>query len=333
MWLDHITYQCTDYTKAAAFYSALMGWKVRNDDGKHAVMDIGDDVGGIIMTNGFVAPPAPAGTGPGGRYGGRAWRRTRWWPRRSAADGRDHAISLGHRAVEHDEGRSGAQEARPQSGRRSRRRFQSFHIKDPDGFDIQVTQRHEGESSQGRGERQASRRPRHSRRPDGRRCGSTTSRTAAPTSAHRGLLRGALVLGAGPLRPGNQSQVHIGDVGGAIIRNRAGVTHRPHLVRHRGVRPRQGRGRAEEARARIAEPATIRHTSPSTPAAAATSTRRNSRVITRRIRSPGICRSATSRRGRATIRRRVRGAGCGELGRGRGAERTRVGVLRQGERE
>ena len=33
VWLDHITYQCTDYPKAAAFYSALMGWKVRSDDG------------------------------------------------------------------------------------------------------------------------------------------------------------------------------------------------------------------------------------------------------------------------------------------------------------
>ena len=56
-WLDHITYQCTDYPKAAAFYSALMGWKVRSDDGKQAVLDIGDDVGGVIMTNGFVPPP------------------------------------------------------------------------------------------------------------------------------------------------------------------------------------------------------------------------------------------------------------------------------------
>src|SRR5947209_128038 len=50
VWLDHVTYQCTDYAKAAAFYSTLMGWKLRSDDGQHAVMDIGD-VGGAIMTN------------------------------------------------------------------------------------------------------------------------------------------------------------------------------------------------------------------------------------------------------------------------------------------
>ena len=40
VWLDHITYQCTDYKKAAAFYSAVMGWKVRSDDGKRIVMDM-----------------------------------------------------------------------------------------------------------------------------------------------------------------------------------------------------------------------------------------------------------------------------------------------------
>src|SRR5579871_6741186 len=78
VWLDHITYQCTDYPKAVAFYSALMGWKVRSDDGKQALLDIGDDVGGVIMTNGYVPPPpppprpvAPNDSAAGGRGGGR----------------------------------------------------------------------------------------------------------------------------------------------------------------------------------------------------------------------------------------------------------------------
>ena len=74
VWLDHITYQCTDYAKAAAFYAALMGWKVRSDDGQRAVLDIGDDLGGIIMTNGFVPPPPapnpPANDSAGGSRGG-----------------------------------------------------------------------------------------------------------------------------------------------------------------------------------------------------------------------------------------------------------------------
>ena len=36
VWLDHLSYQCVDYKKAAAFYATLMGWKVRSDDGKQA---------------------------------------------------------------------------------------------------------------------------------------------------------------------------------------------------------------------------------------------------------------------------------------------------------
>src|ERR1700692_1928600 len=32
--LDHITFQMPDYRKEAAFYIALMGWKLRSDDGK-----------------------------------------------------------------------------------------------------------------------------------------------------------------------------------------------------------------------------------------------------------------------------------------------------------
>jgi catechol 2,3-dioxygenase-like lactoylglutathione lyase family enzyme len=40
--LDHITFKMPDYRKEAAFYIALMGWKLRSDDSKRAVLDIGD---------------------------------------------------------------------------------------------------------------------------------------------------------------------------------------------------------------------------------------------------------------------------------------------------
>src|SRR3954447_13753927 len=40
--LDHVTFRVADYRKEAAFYIALMGWKLRSDDGKQAVLDIGD---------------------------------------------------------------------------------------------------------------------------------------------------------------------------------------------------------------------------------------------------------------------------------------------------
>src|SRR5215510_13377685 len=40
--LDHLSCQVADYSKEAAFYSTLMNWKIRSDDGKQAVLDIGD---------------------------------------------------------------------------------------------------------------------------------------------------------------------------------------------------------------------------------------------------------------------------------------------------
>ena len=40
--LDHITFKVADYRKEAAFYVALMGWTLRSDDGKQAILDIGD---------------------------------------------------------------------------------------------------------------------------------------------------------------------------------------------------------------------------------------------------------------------------------------------------
>src|SRR5262249_49386518 len=70
--LDHIAFQVADYQKEAAFYHALMGWTLRSDDGKQAVMDIGD-WGSIILKQG---PPSFAAdtSGRGGGRGGAASR-------------------------------------------------------------------------------------------------------------------------------------------------------------------------------------------------------------------------------------------------------------------
>ena len=40
--LDHFSVQVADLEKEAAFFNALMGWKVRSNDGKTIVMDIGN---------------------------------------------------------------------------------------------------------------------------------------------------------------------------------------------------------------------------------------------------------------------------------------------------
>src|SRR6266567_2961471 len=56
--LDHLSCQVADYPKEAAYYAALMNWKIRSDDGKQAVLDIGD-WGGLVIRGGYQAPPAP----------------------------------------------------------------------------------------------------------------------------------------------------------------------------------------------------------------------------------------------------------------------------------
>src|SRR5207245_5530209 len=76
--LDHFSCQVIDYPKEAAYYAALMNWKIRSDDGKQAMLDIGD-WGGLLLRGGYVAPPPPPAAeappaGRGGRGGPRAPR-------------------------------------------------------------------------------------------------------------------------------------------------------------------------------------------------------------------------------------------------------------------
>lgn len=64
--LDHFDMQVTDPEREAAFYAALLGWKVRTNDGKVIDMDIGD-LGGVKIRGGYVN----RGGGRGGFGGGR----------------------------------------------------------------------------------------------------------------------------------------------------------------------------------------------------------------------------------------------------------------------
>src|SRR5262249_35223208 len=68
--LDHFRIEVVDYKKEAAYYQALMNWKVRSDDGKQAVLDIGD-WGGLVLVGGYQppAPPPPPPAPPAGAAG------------------------------------------------------------------------------------------------------------------------------------------------------------------------------------------------------------------------------------------------------------------------
>lgn len=132
--LDHFSCQVADYPKEAAYYAALMNWKIRSDDGKQAMLDIGD-WGGLLLRGGYQAPPptmapAPPAGGPGGPGGApRA-------PRRAAFDGFCFGIApWDTKTVEAELKKRGLSPVAEHRGND----FQSFHVKDPDGFDLQIS--------------------------------------------------------------------------------------------------------------------------------------------------------------------------------------------------
>ncbi len=146
--LDHFSCQVADYQKEAAYYAALMNWKIRSDDGKQAVLDIGD-WGGIVIRGGYQAPaptptPTPAappaggdtaaaaGRGGRGGAGGGAprvprtvvfdsvcWGIAPWDAKKVGAELKKRGID----AVEDNDGKG----------------FESFRLKDSDGFPIQIS--------------------------------------------------------------------------------------------------------------------------------------------------------------------------------------------------
>jgi catechol 2,3-dioxygenase-like lactoylglutathione lyase family enzyme len=108
--LEHISFLVPDYKKEAAFYIALMGWKLRSDDGKQAILDIGDWGSAI-----FKAAPAEQTT--------------------VLVDGFGFNIDPWNaKTVEAELSKRGLTPVADNDGKG----FESFHVKDPDGFDLQI---------------------------------------------------------------------------------------------------------------------------------------------------------------------------------------------------
>ena len=208
VWLDHLNYQCTDYKKAAAFYATLMGWKVRSDDGKQALLDIGENSGGILIRGGLTAPPPAAITDAGlgvtrpkieAVFDGFAWGIDQWDTDKVKAE----LEKRGLKPVADHHGD-----------------YKAFRVKDPDGFDVAIT---------------------NGTKANRRKTPATGKLSApapfAPTGWNTLYLdhisfevpdyrRSAAFYQAllgWDVRPGNGSQasVQIGDIGGAIIRGNA----------------------------------------------------------------------------------------------------------------
>jgi catechol 2,3-dioxygenase-like lactoylglutathione lyase family enzyme len=107
--LDHVTIAVANPKAEAAFYTALMGWRLRTDDGNRAVMDIGR-WGSVVLRQ---EPSLPAAVVRGFSFVISPWNA---------------------RAVERALKDRGLDPVRDDDGKG----FQSFHVKDPDGFDVQI---------------------------------------------------------------------------------------------------------------------------------------------------------------------------------------------------
>ncbi len=131
--LDNITISVADYQKEAAFYTALMGWKLRSDDGKQAVMDIGD-FGSVILKQ---MPPVSAADSAAAAAAAAA-----------APNGRGNALpravvesfcfgidKWNAKTVEAELRKRGLTPVADNAGKN----FESFHVKDLDGFDLQIS--------------------------------------------------------------------------------------------------------------------------------------------------------------------------------------------------
>jgi catechol 2,3-dioxygenase-like lactoylglutathione lyase family enzyme len=104
--VDHISYQVADYAKTRDFYANLLGMKVSGDDGKQAILTFGPDASCLVPRN-----ARQPGTAP--KVDHIAYRIDHW-------DAEAVKAEL---------------EAR---GLNPRLDNVSYHVKDPDGFDVQI---------------------------------------------------------------------------------------------------------------------------------------------------------------------------------------------------
>ena len=126
VWLDHISYAVSDYRRSTAFYRDLMGWTIRNDNGtSQCTLDI-NGIGGIIIRNRRAPTEGqPVSTAQGGA--------------RAPLTGVINHISWGVQPWDTEKVKAEL-EKRGLSPRPDMvgENFKSFHVTDPDGWDLQI---------------------------------------------------------------------------------------------------------------------------------------------------------------------------------------------------
>ena len=246
--LDHFSCQVADYPKEAAYYAALMNWKIRSDDGKQAVLDIGD-WGGLVLRGGYRRRrrPRPSRRGarrPGAGGGGGGPRP----PRHAVFDGFCWGIDPW-------DAKTGGGGAAASAGSR---RWPTTTARLPElpreGSRTASTCRSATATARtGARDRPAARRRRRRRSNPrtGRRCGSITSRSRCRTTRRPWRSTRAPRLEAGkrrgqpePVRDRRRRRHHHPPrrprAGGAAADDAGGAPSGdgPHLVRHHAVRSR-----------------------------------------------------------------------------------------------
>ena len=142
VWLDHISFRCTDYKKSADFYSGLMGWEIKKDNGTQAELNI-NGIGGIIIRG-----ARRQGQGADSTRAGQPTQQPSTAPAAGAPNAAnrppvtaviDH-ISYGVTPWDKDTVKAELEKRgltpRPdfQDGG-----FESYHVRDPDGWDLQIS--------------------------------------------------------------------------------------------------------------------------------------------------------------------------------------------------
>jgi catechol 2,3-dioxygenase-like lactoylglutathione lyase family enzyme len=168
VWLDHISYAVSDYKRSVDFYTNLMGWEVQRgtDNGRQALLDI-NGIGGIIIRNARRQGQGQVASGTAGAAGAANTQSSAASsslpPQSVSADsaGRQNAaprppitgvinhISWGVQpwntdAVKAELERRGLNPRPDMVGED----FKSFHVRDPDGWDLQISnqtkEKHQG---------------------------------------------------------------------------------------------------------------------------------------------------------------------------------------------
>ena|SRR5207248_6164861 len=130
VWLDHISYAVSDYRKSTAFYRDLMGWEIKTDNGNNQCsMKIGT-IGGIIVRNNRQS----------GRAGDGAPAAAAAQAGQAPVTGVINHISWGIDPWDTDKVKAELERRglnpRPDNVGET---FKSFHVKDPDGWDLQIS--------------------------------------------------------------------------------------------------------------------------------------------------------------------------------------------------